>query len=92
LEYFVYILQSSKDNKYYVGMTNDVNRRLKEHNAGLQKSTKARRPFKLVYKECCASRKEARIKEKQLKSGYLREARKYINDRGVEQPGSSSGS
>ena len=46
--YNVYILQSLKDNKRYIGYTNDIEIRLKFHNCGLNPSTKYRRPFKLL--------------------------------------------
>jgi putative endonuclease len=45
--YFVYILQSEKDNRYYVGTTANIERRLKEHNTGSVKSTTAYRPWTL---------------------------------------------
>ena len=65
--YFVYILKSQKDNKYYIGQTDDVNIRLGLHNNGLVKSTKARRPFILIKKETFVTRGEARKRENYLK-------------------------
>lgn len=61
--YFLYILQSLKDKKLYIGTSNNINRRLKEHNEGLSKSTKYRRPFVLVYKEEFVTRSEAMKRE-----------------------------
>ena len=49
--HFLYILESEKDGRYYIGVSSDPCRRLIEHNKGLSKSTRVRRPFKLVYKE-----------------------------------------
>ena len=46
-EYVVYQLKSLKDNKFYIGSTNDLERRLKQHNSGQVFSTKSRRPFVL---------------------------------------------
>ena len=66
--YYVYILKSLKDNKYYIGSTSNVERRLAFHNAGWQRSTKHRAPFVLVYKECCINRSAAEKREKQIKS------------------------
>ncbi|MGD9899462.1 MAG: GIY-YIG nuclease family protein [Calditrichaceae bacterium] len=49
--YDVYILLSEKDKKRYIGCSGNLKRRLSEHQAGLVKSTRNRRPLKLVYKE-----------------------------------------
>ncbi|OGY59145.1 MAG: hypothetical protein A3B23_00495 [Candidatus Colwellbacteria bacterium RIFCSPLOWO2_01_FULL_48_10] len=66
--YFIYILESLKDSNHYVGLTSDVDKRLKYHNSGYVKSTKHRMSFKLVYKEKYQTRLEAREREKYLKS------------------------
>ena len=68
MSHFVYIIKSLKDDKYYIGETADLNRRLFEHNEGWVKSTKYRRPFILIYFEELESRKFALIREKQIKS------------------------
>ncbi|MHB9019582.1 MAG: GIY-YIG nuclease family protein [Minisyncoccota bacterium] len=65
--FYVYILKSLKDNKLYIGSTSDLNRRYKEHNSGLVKSTKLRKPFKLVYYEAYLSEQDARHREHNLK-------------------------
>ena len=75
--YLVYVLRSEKDGRFYVGMTNDIIRRLKEHNAGKSKSTKGFTPWILVFTETLPSREEARKREKYLKSGVGKE---YIKD------------
>lgn len=67
MSYYVYILQSLKDSKYYIGSTSDVGARLSFHNAGLQRSTKYRIPFKLILSEEYDSREEALRREKQIK-------------------------
>jgi len=54
-------------------MTDNLERRLKEHNAWRQKSTKAYLPYKLIYTEMCGDRKEARIREKYWKSWVWKE-------------------
>jgi len=64
----VYILKSLKDEGYYIGITKDINKRLKSHNTGKNFSTKARRPFILVYKEPFPSYNEARVREIEIKS------------------------
>ncbi len=67
-EYFVYILKSLKDGRYYIGSTGNVEDRLKFHNSGLQRSTRHRVPFVVVYVEVKASKAEALKREKQIKS------------------------
>jgi putative endonuclease len=67
--YKVYILQSLKDKRTYVGYTDNLNRRLFEHNSGRNKSTKNRVPFKLLFSEDFESRKEAKKRELWWKTG-----------------------
>jgi putative endonuclease len=67
-KYWVYILKSEKDNRYYIGSSSNVDARLKFHNAGLQRSTKNRIPFKLIYSELLPNKTEALKREKQIKS------------------------
>ena len=71
--YFVYVLKSNKDGNLYIGFTNNLDRRLREHNNGTNLSTKYRRPFRLIYKEVVDDRVGARKIEKFLKSGSGRE-------------------
>ncbi len=75
--FWVYILKSKKDERFYTGITQDFERRLEEHNKGKSStpSTSHRGPFVLVYKESFSTRLEAREKEKWLKSGKGREWR-----------------
>lgn len=63
----VYLLRSLKDNNFYVGQTENIENRLEEHNSGLNKSTKHRRPFVLVGFEEFQTRNEARWREYELK-------------------------
>ncbi|MBU0759065.1 MAG: GIY-YIG nuclease family protein [Candidatus Omnitrophica bacterium] len=76
--YYVYVLQSLKDRKFYTGFTDDLERRVKEHNNGDEPSTRPRIPFGLVYIEGCLSKKDAVAREKQLKTGR---GKKYLRDR-----------
>ena len=71
--YKVYILQSQKDKKFYIGVTSDLEKRLKYHNSGKNKSTKYRAPFILVYSEEYTDKNEAYKREFFLKSpkGFL---------------------
>ena len=67
--YYVYLLISEKDGNFYTGSTNDLKRRLDEHNAGKVKSTLKRGLFKLIYYEACINENDTRRREKYLKSG-----------------------
>ena len=69
----VYVLRSLKNGRLYIGSTNDLERRLAEHNSGKSKYTRSTRPFELVYQEDCKERVEARRRELFLKSGKGRE-------------------
>jgi putative endonuclease len=64
----VYVLESLKDFNRYTGYTNNLRKRLKEHNSGLNLSTKFRLPFQLIYFEGCLNEEDARRKEKYLKT------------------------
>jgi len=76
----VYILQSPKDNKTYVGFTNSFERRFEQHNLGKSKSTKYRAPFRLLFKEEFESSTEAKKYELWWKSGAgRRKPREYFD-------------
>lgn len=64
---YLYIIQSLKNSKYYIGSTNNLIKRLKEHNNKKSKYTKLTVPWKLAYKQEFATVKEARQKEYKLK-------------------------
>jgi putative endonuclease len=76
--YYVYVLISEKDGKFYTGSTDDLKRRMAEHHAGYSNSTMNRRPLRLVYYEACLLESDARRREKYLKSGM---GKKYIRNR-----------
>lgn len=67
--YYVYILYSKKDHKYYTGYSGDLGNRLKEHQDGQVISTKYRRPFDLVYYEAYRNEEDAKRRERYMKSG-----------------------
>jgi putative endonuclease len=69
----VYAIKSLSKNYIYVGLTNNLDRRLNEHNIGSNRTTKPYRPFVLIYTETFNSRTEARHKEKYFKSGVGKE-------------------
>jgi putative endonuclease len=66
--YYSYVLQSEKDNGFYIGFTEDLKLRFEQHTKGLVESTKNRRPLKLIYYEACLNQKDATKREKYLKS------------------------
>lgn len=76
--YYVYVLKSLKDNDWYTGYTGDLRKRILIHNKGLNFSTKARRPWNLIYYEASLDEKDAKAREKYLKSGM---GKKYIKNR-----------
>ncbi|OGM75978.1 hypothetical protein A2210_01430 [Candidatus Woesebacteria bacterium RIFOXYA1_FULL_40_18] len=65
--FYVYLLKSLRDGRYYIGQTQDVVHRLKCHNSGLVLSTRSRRPFVLVGVEKFWTRNDARWFEYSLK-------------------------
>jgi len=66
--YYVYVLLSLRDRKFYIGFTSDLKRRLKEHNAGKNVSTKSRLPMKLIYYEAHSSKMDALRREQYFKT------------------------
>jgi len=64
--YYSYVLQSEKDNGFYIGFTKDLKLRFEMHEKGLVESTKNRRPLKLIYYEACLSQRDATKREKYL--------------------------
>ena len=65
---YVDILKSLKDNKYYIGITKNLENRLVKHNRGEVFSTKARKPFILIKSEEFENYLKAREREKEIKS------------------------
>jgi len=66
--FYVYVLESSADNKLYIGYSNNLVRRIEEHKNGLSLATKFRRPFKLIYFEGCTNEQDARRREHYFKT------------------------
>jgi len=66
--YFVYILVSEKDSRRYIGSTKNLERRLVEHNSGVVKSSKNRRPLRLLYYETFELKSDALIRERAIKA------------------------
>ena len=68
MQFFVYILKSVKDDKFYIGQTNNLTDRFLRHNNGCVTATKNRRPLVLAYSENYNTRAEAMRREKYLKT------------------------
>ena len=75
--YYVYVLQSKKDGKWYTGFTTDLRKRFNQHNNNEGGYTKGRGPFELIYYEAYRNKSDAMSRELQIKSGqgkaYLRQ-------------------
>ena len=71
--YYVYALRSLTRNYIYVGLTDNLERRVYQHNHGLSTTTKPYAPFALIWSRSFLTRADARRKEKYLKSGIGKE-------------------
>ncbi|MSU75246.1 MAG: GIY-YIG nuclease family protein [Candidatus Magasanikbacteria bacterium] len=69
--FYVYLLKSlTIDNWVYVGSCDDLRKRFQKHNAGEVVSTKARKPYRLIYYEAYRDKTEARKREIELKKSW----------------------
>lgn len=71
----MYILHNPETDRFYIGSTNDLERRLSQHIKGYTRTTRILETYRLVYKEQFSTLEEARLREKKLKS-Y--KSKKYI--------------
>ncbi len=76
--YYTYVLRSTKTEKFYTGTTSDLKQRLKQHNKGLNRSTKHMHPLESVYIEACLNKDDAYRRERYLKSGM---GKRYLKNR-----------
>lgn len=76
--FYVYLIKSDKDGKWYTGYTRDLQKRILEHNQGKNFATKTRAPFKLIYYEAGLNEKDAKVRERYLKTGM---GKKYLKNR-----------
>ena len=76
--FFIYALVSQVDGRIYVGMSQDIDRRLAEHNSGKVKSTKGFVPWILFFKELAGSSEQARVRKKYYKGGSGKKKLKAI--------------
>jgi len=66
--FYVYVLQSKRSDRMYIGYTDNLIRRVKEHNLGLNESTNHHKPWTLIYYEACRNRNDAKRREKYCKT------------------------
>jgi len=78
MKYFVYVIKSKTYRNRYIGSTDNVLRRLGEHNGGKCRYTNGRVPWEFVYQENFDTRAEAMKREKFLKSG---QGRKWLDEK-----------
>lgn len=76
--WYVYVIKSTKSDHWYTGSTNDLRKRLKQHNEGKSLYTKPRGPYKLIYYEASPNEQDARSRELYLKSGM---GKRYLKNR-----------
>ena len=84
--HYVYLLKSKVDNSVYIGNTNDIERRVIEHNKGSEEYTRNYVPYKLVYYEAYLDKEDAIERERKLKHhgsviGHLKRRLKNSLDR-----------
>ncbi|MEK7516114.1 MAG: GIY-YIG nuclease family protein [Patescibacteria group bacterium] len=79
--FYVYVLESLKDFKRYIGYTNNLKKRMEEHEKGMSFATKCRLPFRLTYYEACLNEADAKRREHYLKST---QGRRFLGLRLVE--------
>lgn len=65
--FYVYVIKSKRYDELYIGSTGDLKKRIIEHNNGKARSTKGKRPYKLMYYEAYGIESDARRREKMLK-------------------------
>ncbi len=78
LMFYVYVMQSKKSHGWYTGSTNDLRKRLSQHNTGGSTWTKRGTPWNLIYYEACLNGEDAGSREKYLKSGM---GKRYLKNR-----------
>ena len=78
--FHVYAISSLKHNYIYVGLTQEINKRIRKHNKGWERTTKFYKPFELIYSEVCKTRVQARVREKYWKSGIGKEKLRILKD------------
>ncbi len=76
--YYVYVLRSLKDVKWYIGYTSNLRERFVEHGKNIRGWTKGKGPFEIIYYEASIDDEDARSRELYIKTGM---GRRYLNNR-----------
>lgn len=76
--YYVYVLKSEADGSWYIGYTEDLEKRIQQHNNGESLYTKRKTPWSIIYYEVSFDKFDAIAREKYLKTGM---GRRYLNNR-----------
>jgi len=76
--YYTYVLLSEESNNFYIGFTENLKKRFKEHEDGKVPSTSSLRPLKLIYYEACLNKYDAVKREKYFKTGF---GRRFLKNR-----------
>ena len=76
--FYVYVIRSRKSGRLYTGSTNDLRKRLKQHNEGKSTWTKYRGPWEIIYYEASLNEEDVRSREKYLKTGM---GKRYLKNR-----------
>ena len=84
MKWVIYMLKSSKKDWYYVGSTNNIERRLREHNNGEVHSTKAYKPLSIFYTREFDLEDEAREYERKLKKKRIEKESIIRHIKGLE--------
>lgn len=74
--YYFYVLRFKRNGKLYKGLTNDLKRRIAEHNSGKSSFTSKNGKFDLIFYEAYISKKDAQSAERYFKTGHGREVLK----------------
>jgi len=75
---YVYVLRNAHNGRFYTGSTEDLRKRLIQHQEGGARYTKTRGPYELIYYEACVDISDAQAREKYLKSGM---GKRYLKNR-----------
>jgi len=75
---YIYVLRSAKSGRWYIGCTNNLRKRLQQHQKGLSRYTKGKGPFEIIYFEGCKNESDGFAREKYLKTGM---GRRYLKNR-----------